>query len=53
LEEVEEALKGVAVEEKKIREKVQAMYAKPNYQFTGTTPEDLVRLVLEAVGKVT
>jgi hypothetical protein len=52
LEEVEEALKGVAVEEKKIREKVQAMYAKPNYQFTGTTPEDLVRLVLEAVGKV-
>jgi hypothetical protein len=53
LEEVEEALKGVAVEEKKIREKVQAIYAKPNYQFTGTTPEDLVRLVLEAVGKVT
>jgi len=51
LEEVEESLKGVPAEEKKIKEKVQSIYEKPNYQFTGTTPDDLVRLVLEAVRK--
>ncbi|MDI6754967.1 MAG: hypothetical protein QME78_11325 [Thermodesulfobacteriota bacterium] len=51
LEEVEEALKGSPVDGKKIREKVQAVYEKLGYQFTGTTPDDLVRLVLEAVGK--
>jgi lipoate-protein ligase A len=51
LEEVEESLKGVPAEEKKVKEKVQSIYEKPNYQFTGTTPDDLVRLILEAVGK--
>jgi len=48
LEEVEESLKGVAAEEKNIQGKILAVYAKPNYQFTGTTTDDLVRLVLEA-----
>jgi len=51
LEEVEEALKGIFAEEKRIKEKVQAVYEKPGYQFTGTNPDDLVRLVLEAVEK--
>lgn len=51
LEEVEESLKGIPAEEKVIKEKIQAIYDKPNYQFTGTTPDDLVRLVLEAAGK--
>jgi len=51
LEEVEVALKGSPVDEKMIREKVQTIYEKLGYQFTGTTPDDLVRLVLEAVGK--
>jgi len=51
LEEVEESLKGIPLEEKRIKEKVQAIYAKPNYQFTGTTPDDLVRLVWEAAAK--
>jgi hypothetical protein len=51
LEEVEESLKGVPAEDKKVKEKVQSIYDKPNYQFTGTTPDDLVRLVLEAAGK--
>jgi lipoate-protein ligase A len=51
LEEVEESLKGVPAEEKKVKERVQSVFDKPNYQFTGTTPDDLVRLVLEAVGR--
>jgi len=52
LEEVEEALKGIPAEENRVKEKVQAVYEKPGYQFTGTTPDDLVRLVLETVGKI-
>ena len=48
LEEVEGLLKGVSLEEDQIREKVRVIYGKPNYQLTGTTPEDLTRLVLEA-----
>jgi lipoate-protein ligase A len=51
LEEVEESLKGVSAEEKRIKERVESIFKKPNYQFTGTTPDDLVRLVLEAVKK--
>jgi len=51
LEEVEEVLKGTSLEEKTVREKVQMVYEKPGYQFTGTTPDDLVRLVLEAASK--
>jgi lipoate-protein ligase A len=51
LEEVEECLRGTPAEEKKVKEKVRSIYEKPNYQFTGTTPDDLVRLILEAVGK--
>jgi len=51
LEEVEESLKGVPLEESKIRERVITIYEKPNYQLTGTTPDDLVRLVLEAAQK--
>jgi len=51
LEEVEESLKGTPVEEKTIREKIQTIYGKANYQFTGTEPDDLVRLVLEAAAK--
>jgi len=48
LEEVEDLLKGVSLEEDPMREKVRVIYGKPNYQLTGTIPEDLVRLVLEA-----
>lgn len=51
LEGVEEVLKGTSLEEKTVREKVQMVYEKPGYQFTGTTPDDLVRLVLEAASK--
>ena len=48
---MEGGLKGVPLEEGPIREKVQAIYGKPNYQLTGTTPDDLVRLVLESAKK--
>jgi len=48
---VVELLMGVPAEEKRLKEKVQSIFEKPNYQFTGTTPDDLVRLVLQAVGK--
>jgi lipoate-protein ligase A len=51
LEEMEGCLKGVPLEEGPIREKVQAIYGKPNYQLTGTAPDDLVRLVLESAKK--
>jgi lipoate-protein ligase A len=51
LEEVEGFLRGVPLVEEKIREKVQLVYGKPSYQLTGTTPDDLVRLVLEATQK--
>jgi lipoate-protein ligase A len=51
LEEVEGSLKGIPAEEKKLRERIQSVFIKPNYQFTGTTPDDLVRLVLAAVEK--
>jgi len=51
LEEVEESLRGVPALEEQIKEKIKPVYERPNYQFTGTTPEDLVRLVLEAVDK--
>jgi hypothetical protein len=48
LEEVEGLLEGVALDEDQIRERVKVIYGKSNYQLTGTTPEDLARLVLEA-----
>lgn len=51
LEEVEEALKGINLDKQKILAKIQSIYQKPNYQFTGTTPEDLLRLIWEAVAK--
>jgi lipoate-protein ligase A len=51
LEEMEELLKGVPLGEGSIREKIQSIYSKPNYQLTGTTPDDLVRLVLQSAKK--
>jgi hypothetical protein len=48
LEEAEGLLKGVPLEEDQIRERVKVIYGKSNYQLTGTTPEDLARLVREA-----
>ncbi len=53
LEEVEGLLKGVPLEEDPIREQAKIIYEKPNYQLTGTAPEDLARLVLEAGRKAT
>jgi hypothetical protein len=48
LEEAEGLLKGVPLEEDQIQGRVKVIYSKSNYQLTGTTPEDLARLVLEA-----
>ncbi len=51
LEEVEEVLRGAKLEREIILEKIQSVYQKPNYQFTGTTPEDLLKLIWEAAQK--
>ncbi len=51
LEEVEEALQGINLQKEMILERIQSIYQKPNYQFTGTTPEDLLKLVWEAAEK--
>ena len=51
LEEVEEALQGLNLQKEVILERIQSVYQKPNYQFTGTTPEDLLKLIWEASEK--
>jgi len=51
LEETEGFLKGAAQDEGQIREKAQAVDGNPNYRLSGTTPDNLVRLMLEGARK--
>jgi lipoate-protein ligase A len=51
LHEIESRLKGIKIDDKLIREKITEVYALPGYEIANTTPDHLVKGIMEACAK--